>query len=161
MRHNHGSPNMQLERGASPPAPAGTAEPALPAWPGRLVAAAVLLSSILAGIYRGLEAEYPRGLEILGSLLVASSVVIWFRAYSRAFGISQPMDMGWFLLLAWPAVVPYFIISREGRRGLRRIGYFVTAWIVAACLGFLTAFAVASLGEHPDDGEGQAATRDA
>jgi hypothetical protein len=34
------------------------------------------------------------------------------------------MDMGWLLMIAWPVVLPYYIVKAEGKRGLSRIGLF-------------------------------------
>ncbi|HSB61597.1 MAG TPA: hypothetical protein VLI67_07750, partial [Vicinamibacteria bacterium] len=49
------------------------------------------------------------------------------------------MDMGWFLLIAWPLVIPYYnIIAREGRRGLSRIGLFLFTWLAAWATGWAT-----------------------
>jgi hypothetical protein len=50
--------------------------------------------------------------------------------------------MGWFLLIAWPIVIPYFMINREGRRGLRRIGIFVLAVVSAAIARGVTTFLI-------------------
>jgi hypothetical protein len=69
------------------------------------------------------------------------------------------MDMGWFLLLAWPIVVPYFLISQEGRRGLHRIGFFVLAWLLAALVGALVGLGVAAISGPLDRGEDQRPTR--
>jgi len=92
-------------------------------------------------------------------MLLALGVVAWFRSYSRAFRITQPMDMGWFLLIAWPVVVPYFIISREGRRGFRRIGSFIFGWALAALIGALIGLSIASISGNLERSEDQESTR--
>ena len=132
---------------------------ALPRAPRALLAAAIFVPQMIAGIYRGLGAELPDLLPILSTMLLALGVVAWFRSYCSAFRITQPMDMGWFLLIAWPLVVPYFIISREGRRGLRRIGSFVVGWVIAALLGALIGLSVASISGNLERSEDQESTR--
>lgn len=133
--------------------------PTLPAAGRRLVAVALLVPQVIAGIYRGLGAEYPAGLALLGTALLVLGVVAWFRSYCRAFRISQPMDMGWFLLIAWPVVVPYFILSHEGRRGFRRIGYFILGWLAAALVGVLVGLTVASISGNMEPSGDQESTR--
>ena len=119
----------------TPPIAEARLEPNLPAFPKWLIGCALLVPQIIAGMYRGLDRTPPDLLPVLGTFLLALAIVAWFRSYCRAFRISQPIDMGWFLMIAWPVVVPYFLISREGRRGLRRIGTFVLAWLASACVG--------------------------
>jgi hypothetical protein len=133
--------------------------PKLPAAARRLVAVALLVPQVIAGIYRGLGAEHPAGLALLGTALLVLGVIVWFRSYCRAFRISQPMDMGWFLMIAWPVIVPYFILRHEGRRGLRRIGYFILGWLVAALIGVLVGLTVASITGDLERSEDQESTR--
>jgi len=120
---------------AAPPVAEARLEPKLPVFPRLLVGCALLVAQIIAGIYRGLDRTPPDLLSVLGTFLLALAIVAWFQSYCRAFRISQPIDMGWFLMVAWPVVVPYYLISREGRRGLRRIGTFVLAWLASAFVG--------------------------
>lgn len=39
--------------------------------------------------------------------------------------------MGCLVMIAWPAVLPYYIIKTEGRRGLGRIALFCLMWFGA------------------------------
>jgi hypothetical protein len=123
------------------------------------LASALLAPQLVAGVYRGLDTPAPDVLPLLHTLLLALGVVAWFKSYCKVLRITQPMDMGWFLLLAWPIVVPYFLISHEGRRGLHRIGFFVLAWLLAALVGALVGLGVAAISGPLDRGEDQRPTR--
>lgn len=89
-------------------------------------------------MYRGLGRELPVALRLLGSLFFLVSLAAWFWSYCRVHHLSWIMDMGWFVIMAWPVVIPYHIISREGWRGLGRIGLFLFAYFAAWAMGLAT-----------------------
>lgn len=47
--------------------------------------------------------------------------------------------MGWFLMMAWPIVIPYLMIQREGRRGLARIALLSLTYFAAWATSWATA----------------------
>ncbi len=112
--------------------------PVLPRLPEVLLGSALVTPYVIAGVYRGIGRDAPDVLPFLNTFLIFCGVAAWFRSYCRALRVSLPMDMGWALILAWPVVVPYFILKREGRRGLRRLGLFIVAWLAAALVGVAT-----------------------
>ena len=114
---------------------AGTIAIATPLGPKVLLGFAILIPRLIDAVYRGLDRDPPDPIGILGYLLLLGAIVTWFQSYCRALRISLPMDMGWFLLLGWPFVVPYFMIRHEGRRGLGRLAAFVAVWVSAAAVG--------------------------
>jgi hypothetical protein len=103
-----------------------------------MLAAAVFVPQVVEGIYAGIHRPLPPAYGPLATFWLFMSVAAWFWAYSRAQRVSWVMDMGWFLLLAWVFVVPYYVLRREGRRGLIRIGLFVLAYLAAWALGWAT-----------------------
>jgi len=44
-------------------------------------------------------------------------------------------DLGFFLTVAWPLVLPYYILKSRGRKGLLAILYFVATYIAATVVG--------------------------
>ena len=59
----------------------------------------------------------------------------WFWDYSRRHRVTWVLDMGCFLLVAWVIIVPYYLLKREGRRGLGRIGLFCLTYVAAWATG--------------------------
>jgi hypothetical protein len=104
-----------------------------------LVVAALFVERIVAGLYQGLQRELPGPVPLLGTLFLTVSLYAWFWWYSRDARISWPMDMGWLLILAWPVLLPYYIVRAEGRRGWGRIALFCATYIAAALTGWATA----------------------
>src|SRR5687768_10591405 len=74
----------------------------------------VVLTQIAAGGYQasGLEpAAFYTFLYYIGFLWI---VGWWLRADSRKRGIAWIFDMGLFLYLAWPFVLPYYLFKSRG-----------------------------------------------
>ncbi len=70
---------------------------------------------ILYGIL-GIEPRpFIRVVAALGPLVAAIS---WLRADARARRVELVHDMGLFLWLAWPALLPWYAIRTRGRHGL-------------------------------------------
>jgi hypothetical protein len=100
-----------------------------------LVVAALFLQQVVGGLYEGLQRQLPDAFPILSSVLLPLSLVAWFSLYSRERGVPWVMDMGWFLIVAWIVVIPYYILKREGRAGLGRVGLFCLTWFAAWATG--------------------------
>jgi hypothetical protein len=100
-----------------------------------LVVAALFLQQVVGGLYEGLPRQLPGAFPILSSLLLPLSLVAWFSLYSRERAVPWVLDMGWFLIAAWIVVIPYYILKREGRAGLSRVGLFGLTWFAAWATG--------------------------
>jgi hypothetical protein len=103
--------------------------------PAALVIAALFLSRVADGLYGGTGAVVPATVTLLTGAGVWVSVLAWFAAYSRRERISWPLDMGLFLWLAWAVIVPYYVLKREGKSGLARLGLFCLAYVAAWATG--------------------------
>ena len=100
-----------------------------------LVVVALFLPQVVGGVYEAIQRPVPEAYPILCALSLVLSVTAWFASYSRQHQIPWVMDMGWFLLAAWIIIVPYYILRREGRAGLSRIGLFCLTWFAAWATG--------------------------
>lgn len=96
-----------------------------------LVLIALFLPSVLEGLYEGLALTESANLGLLAQLFFFVSLWSWFWSYSRTHRITWPMDMAWFLVLAWPVLVPYYLFKAEGRRAWALIGIYVLATVGA------------------------------
>jgi hypothetical protein len=119
--------------------PASTVSLLGPRTRAALVAMSLVMSQGAVAVYEVLERPAPEGVSAFGNLLMALSVIVWFRGYSREHGVSWVFDMGAFLLALWVVLVPYYVIRCEGWRGLRRVAVFVLAYAAAFVAGSLVA----------------------
>ena len=103
-----------------------------------LVASAVFVHPVVNALYGGLHRKVPDAFPILCGLFLVLSLTAWFQLYSQEYRVAWVMDMGWFLLGLWMVIIPYYILKREGRAGLARIGLFCLTWFAA----WATAFAI-------------------
>ena len=100
-----------------------------------LVVGSLFLSQGVTGLYDGLDRRVPEAWPLLSSVCVAMSVIVWFWNYSRQRRIAWVLDMAWFLLAGWIIIVPYYVLKREGKRGLTRIGLFCLTYVAAWATG--------------------------
>ena len=53
------------------------------------------------------------------------AVILWLQQDARRTGVGSVHDLGYFLLLAWPIVIPWYAFKTRGRSGWRlAIGLF-------------------------------------
>ncbi len=71
-------------------------------------------------------------INVLGFLWI---IGWWLRQDSRKRGIAQVYDIGMFLYIAWPFIMPYYLLKTRGAKGLLVILGFVGAYIGALVVG--------------------------
>jgi len=54
---------------------------------------------------------------------------------SRGRGLSWVFDMGLFLYVAWPFILPYYVVKTRGTKGLLVILSFVAVYVGASIAG--------------------------
>lgn len=100
--------------------------------------ASLALSNVTAWVYAATGQEMPIAAAVLFPICTSISIVAWFWNYSVRRGIGWPLDMGYFLLVAWFAIIPFYLIRREGRVGLSKAALFAfvyfASWAVGAAL---------------------------
>jgi hypothetical protein len=101
-----------------------------------MVISTLFLTQMAGGVYAGLEREPPTMFSVLTPMLFGFSLIAWFSSYCRAHRVALVMDMALFVLMAWFVVVPYYVVRREGRRGLHRIGLFLLTYLAAWAAGW-------------------------
>ena len=115
--------------------------------PSRIAALAVLLyafvavTQIVSGVYLGRDLEPPDSFSLLYALGFIWVIGWWLRSDSRRRGVSWPLDMGLFIYIAWPIVLPYYLLKTRGQKGLLVIllfaGVYAGALVAGAVLGGL------------------------
>src|ERR1700682_2197777 len=77
----------------------------------------VLITQIGRGIYLGLQIEPSGAFTLLSWVALLWIVGWWLRADSRKRGIAWVYDMGFFLNIAWPLIMPYYLVKSRGPGG--------------------------------------------
>ena len=104
-----------------------------------LLYAFVVITQIGRGIYIPFEGDAPASLPLVTALGFVWIVGWWMRRDSRQRGISWVYDMGMFLYILWPIIMPYYLLKSRGVRGLLIILGFAVAYIGGLLVGALIA----------------------
>ena len=94
---------------------------------------AALFSSLVAAAYAASQIEPAPvvALFLSGGPLVA--VILWLQKDARRTGVGAVQDWGYFLVLAWPVVIPWYAFKTRGRSGWRLtvglVGLILAAYI--------------------------------
>ena len=116
--------------------------------------AAAVFSSLAAAAYAATESEASPMVALFLSFGPLLAVILWLQKDARRTGVGTVQDFGYFLLLAWPVVIPWYAFRTRGRSGWRLtaglfglIGAsFVTGMVVAYARWYLDAGEVAGSG---------------
>jgi hypothetical protein len=106
----------------------------------------VVTDAIAQGIYAGVQADAPGAFVALSWVALLWIVGWWLRVDSRKRGVAWVHDMGLFLMVAWPFIMPYYLIKSRGARGLLNILGFVGVYLGAAIIGILISMSIAGIG---------------
>jgi hypothetical protein len=104
-----------------------------------LLYAFVVITQIGRGIYIVIEGDSPAFLTFATALGFVWIVGWWMRRDSRRQGIAWVYDMGMFLYILWPFIMPYYLLKSRGVRGLLVILGFAVAYIGGLLVGGLSA----------------------
>lgn len=94
-------------------------------------------TQIVAGIYLTSGLEPPALFSFAFSLGIVWLVGWWLRTDSRKREFRLVYDLGLFLYIAWPIVLPYYLFKTRGIRGLLVILGFVGVYIGGAVVGMM------------------------
>ena len=114
--------------------------------PTALLYSFVVIDAIAQGIYAGFQTDAPGAFTVFSWVALLWIVGWWLRADSRKRGVAWVHDMGLFLMMAWPFIMPYYLIKSRGARGLLNILGFVGVYLGAAIIGILISMSIAGIG---------------
>jgi hypothetical protein len=106
----------------------------------------VVIDAIAQGIYAGFQADAPGAFAVLSWIALLWIVGWWLRVDSRKRGVAWVHDMGLFLMMAWPFIMPYYLVKSRGAWGLLNILGFVGVYLGAAIIGILISMSIAGIG---------------
>ena len=117
----------------------------------RILSPTVLLYSFVVatqlgyGLYLGQQMETPPAYNLLHWAAQLWIIGWWLRSDSRKRGVPWVYDLGFFLCIAWPVVMPYYLVKTRGAKGLLVILGFVAAYVGAALAGIIISVTFAVL----------------
>jgi len=105
--------------------------------PATLLYSAVVIYQFALGLYLALQIEPPGALALLSWATFLWSLGWWLQTDSRKRGVALVYDMGLFLYVAWPIVMPYYLVKTRRAKGLLVILGFVGAYMAPAIVGII------------------------
>src|SRR6266849_10928919 len=100
-------------------------------YPTTLLYSFVLITQFAEGVYLGRQIDPPGAFSLLRWAALLWIVGWWLRADSRKRGVASVYDIGFFLCIAWPLVMPYYLVKTRGVKGLLVILGFIAAYVGA------------------------------
>jgi hypothetical protein len=113
--------------------------------PAPLLYGFVVITQFAYGAYLGAQLEFPGVVTFLFAIGLLWAVGWWLRTDSRRRGVLSVYDLGFFLYLAWPIVMPYYLIKTRGAKGLLVMLAFVVAYVGAALIGMVLSVLVVTI----------------
>lgn len=95
----------------------------------------IVITQIGFGLYYGRQVEPPPAFTLIYAVALLWIMGWWLRTDSRKHGVAWVYDMGFFLVIAWPFIMPYYLLKSRGAKGLLVILAFVSAYIAALIIG--------------------------
>src|SRR6266404_6387880 len=93
--------------------------------PAPLLFSFVVLTHFAYGVYLGARLELPPAVTLLYWIGFLWAVGWWLRTDSRRREFAAVYDLGFFLYIAWPVVMPYYLVKTRGAKGLLLILGFI------------------------------------
>jgi hypothetical protein len=103
----------------------------------------VIITQFAYGLYLGQQIEVPGLYTLLHWAAQLWIIGWWLRADSRKRGEDSVYDIGLFLCIAWPVVMPYYLLKTRGAKGLLVIFGFIGAYVGAAIIGIISSVTIA------------------
>jgi len=113
--------------------------------PAPLLYTLVIITQFTYGAYLGAQLQFPQGITLIYLIGMLWAVGWWLRTDSHRRGVLSVYDLGFFLYLAWPIVMPYYLLKTRGAKGLLVILGFVVAYVGAAIVGLVLSVIVVTM----------------
>lgn len=110
--------------------------------PTTLLYSFVVITQFAYGLYLGRQIEAPPAYTLLHWAAQLWIIGWWSRSDSRKRRVAWVYDMGFFLCIAWPLVMSYYLVKTRGGKGLLIILGFIGAYFSAAIAGIIVSVAV-------------------
>jgi polyferredoxin len=105
----------------------------------------VVITELVYGLYLGQQSEAPAAYTLLHWAAQLWIIGWWLRTDSRKRGVVWVYDLGFFLFIAWPLVMPYYLVKTRGAKGLLVILGFIGVYVGATIVGIILSVTFAVL----------------
>ena len=105
----------------------------------------VIVTQFGHGVYLGARIDYPQSLTFIFFIGMLWAVGWWLRTDSRRRGVLSVYDPGFFLCLAWPLIMPYYLVKTREAKGLLIVLGFAAAYLGAAIAGAVLSVVIVTL----------------
>jgi hypothetical protein len=105
----------------------------------------VVITQFAYGLYLGQQIETPGAYTLLHWAAQLWIIGWWLRTDSCKRGVAWVYDLGFFLCIAWPLVLPYYLFKTRGAKGFLIILAFIGAYVGATIVGITLSVMVAVL----------------
>ena len=99
------------------------------------------VGSLAAAVYAVAGAEPSPVVALFLSFAPLFAVVIWLQGDAARTRVRYVHDLGWFLLMAWPVVIPWYAFKTRGPAGWRLIvglfGLIIAPYVTAMLVAIL------------------------
>jgi hypothetical protein len=92
----------------------------------------LFLSELIDGLYTAKGLDFPVIYAWLAPFAFAWLMWSWLREDSRRFGITWPLDLGMFLIAAWPIILPFHLFRTRRLKALIPILLFALTMFLGA-----------------------------
>ena len=75
----------------------------------------VVITQSAYGAYIGAQLPFPAGISLIYFVGMLWAMGWWLRTDSRKRGVLSAYDLGFFLYLAWPIFMPYYLVKSTVR----------------------------------------------
>lgn len=113
--------------------------------PAPLLYTFVVITQFAYGAYAGAQLQIPESVDLIFAVGILWALGWWLRADSRRRGVLSIYDPGFFLFLAWPVVMTYYLVKTRGAKGLLVILGFVAAFVGASIIGVVLSVLVVAM----------------
>jgi hypothetical protein len=96
------------------------------------------------GLCVGLRVESPPSVDLLSRLTLFCALAWWIHQDSRKRQFPWPYDMGFFLYIAWPFILPYYLFKTRGIKALLLLGAFFGVLVIALIGGVASGLLLAT-----------------
>ena len=104
--------------------------------PAKVLFSFAFFTQFVAALYSAKAFELPVLIQFLYWLALGWVMWWWLKEDSKQAGFAWPMmDLGYFIIVAWIVIIPYYLFATRGLKGfigiLSFIGVFLAGWLAA------------------------------
>lgn len=100
-----------------------------------------VFGSVVAAVYAVAEVTPAPAVEFFLAAVPTFAVVLWLQRDAARTGVGAVLDFGYFLLLAWPIVIPWYAFKTRGWKGrwltIRLFVLILAPWLTGYLVGEL------------------------